>query len=123
MKLSSDKRTLALEIRGPHTAEQLDVLIRKLAALRADMLPGVPASRTELGEQSNDGVLLEKEPSLSMAALRAGGFRLWVRNRGLGWLAYEITDQVAMSIHSLISRSAHKVEGVNLFGQGDGNTH
>jgi len=121
MKLSDDKQTLHLDVRGPHTAQQLDRLIRTLATLRADMTPEVATSRMDLAAQADD-VLIEQDPSL-MAALRGGGFRLWVRNRGLGWLAYEIDNQVAMSIHSLISRSAHKVEGVDLFGDGDGHTH
>lgn len=72
---------------------------------------------------ADDALLIEKEPSLSMAALRGGGFRLWVRNRGLGWLAYEINTQVARSIYNLIGRHTSGVEGVDLFGEGDGKTH
>jgi len=123
MNLSDDKRTLHLDISGPHTAGQLDSLIRSLALQRAAMEPAVAASRTDIAAMADDALLIEKEPSLSMAALRGGGFRLWVRNRGLGWLAYEINTQVARSIYNLIGRHTSGVEGVDLFGKGDGKTH
>ena len=123
MNLSDDKRTLHLDISGPHTAGQLDSLIRSLALQRAAMEPAVAASRTDIAAMADDALLIEKEPSLSMAALRGGGFRLWVRNRGLGWLAYEINTQVARSIYNLIGRHTSGVEGVDLFGEGDGKTH
>lgn len=87
------------------------------------MEPAVAASRTDIAAMADDALLIEKEPSLSMAALRGGGFRLWVRNRGLGWLAYEINTQVARSIYNLIGRHTSGVEGVDLFGEGDGKTH
>ncbi len=123
MKLSDDKQTLHLDIRGPHTAAELDSLIRSLALQRANMEPAVAASRTEIAGLADDAVLIEKDPALSIAALRGGGFRLWVRNRGLGWLAYEINVQVARSIYTLIGKHTSGIEAVDLFGDGNGSRH
>ena len=124
MKLSTDLRTLELSINGRYTATELDVLLRALAELRATMLPGVPQSRADLLQDGSAGsVLIEKEPSITIAARRNGGFRMWVRNQGFGWLAYEIDNRAAIGVRDMIAKHTGGVEDVNLFGKGDGHTH
>lgn len=70
-----DGDAVTLDIHGSHNAAQLDALIRHLAKLRARLLPAVAVQRDALA-QTDDAVLLQDQPSLSMAALRGGGFRL-----------------------------------------------
>jgi hypothetical protein len=102
MKLSEDCASVQLDINGKFSAAQLDTLLRKLALLRAEMTPAVPMNRAEL-EETNSNVLVEDMPGLSIAARQSGGFRLWMRHRGYGWLAYQIDDRSAAGISSYLS--------------------
>ena len=108
-----DGDAVTLDIHGSHNAAKLDALIRHLAKLRARLLPAVAVQRDALA-QTDDAVLLQDQPSLSMAALRGGGFRLWARHQGLGWLAYDISAQKAASIASLIGRTPASLTAVDL---------
>ena len=112
MELSTDRNTVQLHVEGTHNAAQVESLIRTLALLRSDMLPGVPADKDD---QAKGGAcaILEKHPALTMAALRGGGFRLWFRNCGLGWLAYEIDNRSAASVRNLITKHIGQRETVD----------
>ena len=101
LELSADRNTVQLQIHGTHNAALLESLVRTLAPLRAETLPGVPADRDHQ-IKGGANTIMEKQPALSMAVLRGGGFRLWVRNCGLGWLAYEIDNRCAASVSKLI---------------------
>lgn len=103
MELSTDRNTVRLHIEGVHNAAQVESLIRTLALMRTDMLPGVPVDKDKQ-DKGGANAIVEKQPMLTMVALRSGGFRLWLRNRGFGWLAYEIDDRAATSMRNLISK-------------------
>ncbi len=103
MELSTDRNTVRLQIEGSHNAAQVESLIRTLALMRADMLPGVPADKDQQ-DKGGANAIVEKQTTLTMVALRGGGFRLWLRNRGLGWLAYEIDERAATSMRNLITK-------------------
>lgn len=75
LELSADRNTVQLQIQGTHNAAQLKSLVRTLAPLRAEMLPGVPADRDHQ-IKGGANTIMEKQPALSMAVLRGGGFRL-----------------------------------------------
>ena len=75
MELSTDRNTVQLQIQDMHNAAQLASLISTLALPRAEMLPGVPADRDHQ-IKGGANTIMEKQPALSMAALRGGGFRL-----------------------------------------------
>lgn len=95
MKLNDDKTRIRLEIDKELDAAALDQLLRDLAELRAEMLPAVVQNRNDL-DAATASVLVEDKPGLVMARLAGGGFRLWLRHRGFGWLAYQI-DAVSAS--------------------------
>ena len=120
MTLNTDKTRVNLEMNADMTATDMDALIRKLALLRADMTPAVPATRDEL-EQVNMEVLIEDKPGLVIAARQDGGFRLWLRHRGYGWLAYQIDNLSATGMHSYLGTRIRPE--VNLVQDGNSNTH
>lgn len=119
MKISQDGTSTRLDINEEFTAEQLDTLLRKLALTRAAMTPAVPASREELDTEQN--VLVEDKPALSISALQDGGFRLWMRHRGFGWLAYQIDNLTAAGISSYLSTRVRPA--VNLVSSEHTQTH
>ena len=102
MKLSADCTSVQLDIHENLDANQLDTLLRQLALLRADMTPSVPLSRESLAE-ANSNVLIEDLPGLTIAARQDGGFRLWMRHRGYGWLAYQIDNRTAVGINDYLT--------------------
>ena len=119
MKINSERTRAALSITGEFSAAQLDQLLRDLALLRADLLPAVPEQLAGIGEETL--VLVEDKPGLNIAARRGGGFRLWLRHRGYGWLAYQLDDQTAVGVASYISSRAGP--GIDLVGDQVGHTH
>lgn len=121
MKLSDDKTLASLNITGDLDASGLDALLRKLALLRADMTPPVPNTQKELLEQDAN-VLIEDKPALVIAARSGGGYRIWMRHRGFGWLAYQIDDRTAASMASFIGKRI-QADPLKLVDGGDGNLH
>ena len=121
MKLNSSKTALQIAINGTYSAQEVDGLLRQLALLRADMAPEVPMTQKELDETAH--VLMEDKPGLRIAELRQGGFRLWLRHRGYGWLAYQIDARTAAGAAKFIHGKTSGVEALDLIGHGDGHKH
>ena len=119
--LAMTKKTVELNINGEHTAAQVDELLSTLALIRADMEPPVPMTRSELAQETGS-ILVEDKPSLLMAALRGGGFRLWLRHRGFGWLAYQIDNSTAVGMRQLIQQHT-AADAFNLVEHEDTNRH
>lgn len=119
MKLTDDKRTVELDIRGAYTAQQLESLLQKLALLRADMAPQVPHTRAQVDAD----VLVEDKPGLVIAQRRDGGFRLWLRHRGYGWLTYQIDDRSAAGAANFIRSKTAGVEAIDFVGNGNAHRH
>lgn len=111
MKLNPEKTVVSLQINADLTTADLDALLRKLALLRSEMSPAVPENRAEVLEAGN--VLVEDKPGLLIAQRQGGGFRLWLRHRGYGWLAYQIDNTSADTMAGFIADRADK-EAVNL---------
>lgn len=104
MKINSDCTSATLSVTGDFNAAQLDQLLRDLAMLRADLLPEVPAHRDGISQDTP--VLVEDKPGLNIAARQDGGFRLWLRHRGYGWLAYQVDNQTAVGVAGYINSRA-----------------
>ncbi len=120
MRLSADNRLAQVELAAELDSAGVESLIRELAELRAQMLPPVAAHRRDL--DAEHAVLIESEPGLFIAARASGGFRLWVRNRGFGWVAYEIGSGEAVGLaRYILSRTGG--EGVDLIGHDEPNRH
>lgn len=85
------------------------------------MTPPVPETIEHL-ERSDASVLVEDMPGLVIAARQAGGFRLWIRHRGFGWLAYQIDNRTAVGMADYIGQRAAG-ESVNLIQHEDSKRH
>jgi hypothetical protein len=90
-------------------AEEIEDLIRTLALKRATMKPEVPNSPDWLLQEGDKHVLIEDSPALSIRARAHGGYRIWIRNRGIGWLAFEIDDQTGATLRDFLRK--HSGEG------------
>jgi hypothetical protein len=122
MKLSSDKSRAILDLRGTFTASELEDLITRLAILRSDMSPPVPQNPPDAFGDPDKPILMESEPAITAALRQNGGIRLWLRNRGLGWMGYEVEPARARGIAKyILSRTTD--EGVDLFSEGVGKAH
>jgi hypothetical protein len=121
MILNTEKTVASVQVNADMTTVELDALLRKLALLRADMTPPVPMDRDE--QFASQGALLEEDqPELFIASRRSGGFRLWARHRGYGWLGYQITDTTAATVANYITSKVAPT-GVNLVSDDLGKAH
>jgi hypothetical protein len=122
MKTAADNKTVRLDINADMDASALDALLHKLALDRANMTPAIPNSRDAA---IKDGSLATIEDGQSgvIARRRDGGFRLWLRHSGFGWLAWEIDDRFASGIANYIAVNTVEAEKINLITQHSGQRH
>ena len=113
MKTTADGKTIRLNINATMNAAQLDTLLHELALARAGMTPAVPASR-DAAIKDGGLVTIEDGQSAVIARRREGGFRLWLRHRGFGWLAWEIEDRFARGMADYITANTAATEDINL---------
>lgn len=113
MNTTDDGKTIRLDINSTMTASQLETLMHELALARADMTPAVPGNRDTA---IKDGSLatVEDGQSAVIAKRRDGGFRLWLRHRGFGWLAWEVEDRFARGMADYITENTAATENINL---------
>lgn len=95
-------------------AAELDTLIRRLALMRADLTPAVPATRGGLADTQD--VLIENGQGMTIALRTNGDFRLWLRHRGLGWLAWEIDARTARGMADYIVNRTVSGPDIDLIG-------
>lgn len=117
--LNPDHTAARIEINDDLSAQALDTLIRQLALTRAEMHPPVPATNKTLEQE----VLIEDMPALNIAARMGGGFRLWLRHRGLNWLGYQIDDATAASLSRFVLKHTGEASGVDLISTQQSNKH
>ncbi len=91
MRVSEDKRSATVELRGTYGAEEIEGLIAKLSALRAQMLPAVPIAPGD-GNHERDPAAGRAggDPCVQVAVMRDGLTRFWVRQEGLGWFGFNL---------------------------------
>jgi hypothetical protein len=124
MKLVADDSRLQIDrLEGTLTALQVDNLISQLAELRAAMTPPVSQKRPDPLKEPELRITMEDEPEMTAAFLRDGRFRLWVRNRGFGWCAYNITAQHAAGLGQYMLGKLPPGEAVDLFADQGGKPH
>jgi hypothetical protein len=90
MKLNKERTLANVNLTGEKTAEEIEEMIEKLAALREQMSPPVPASK-ELATHLH----MVDTPNISAARLKTGGVRLYARSAALGWIGLTITQENA----------------------------
>ena len=119
---TADGSTIRLDINADYDTVALDELIHQLAMARASMTPAIPLSRDSAIE---DGSLatIEDGGSAVIARRQSGGFRLWLRHSGLGWMAWEIDNRFARGMADYIVTNTTPIEGANLVSDKDTNWH
>ncbi|MGH6625166.1 MAG: hypothetical protein ACRECD_01240 [Burkholderiaceae bacterium] len=124
MKPSRDKTTALLKIASGLDADSLEDLISQLALLRSDMTPPVPHSRPDPTQKPDKHVTIEDDPAMTAVRLKDGRIRLWARNRGTGWMAYNMATRDACALRDYLSIHLPETgKPPSLFSDGDGQTH
>lgn len=96
MKLADLPEYLQLSPDQELSAHELETIIVKLMVLRANTAPPVhaqPPSAKDADQRAPVAVV--KDPEMTLASLKDGGIRLWLRHCGLGWLPVQMSAQRA----------------------------
>lgn len=102
MELTTDGTQAHIKLDATLDATAVERLIHQLAHVRARMLPGVPQSRP--ARDSDTPVLEQDDPAAHFATTLDGGLRIWVRNLGLGWLAFRLPPRGVEALRQLLSQ-------------------
>ena len=103
MRISEDGRSAAIEIQGDFRADEVEALIGQLAALRAQMLPGVPLAPSECKRADDPAAgRAGGDPRVQVAVMRDGLTRFWVRHEGLGWFGFNLPVERARTLAQYI---------------------
>jgi len=89
-----------IKLEGEFTATELEEIISDLAKARASLEPEVP--RQPPSPTSEQEVLVQEETEWSIRRLVTGGLRIWLRNEGLGWLAFTLTADQATGLRQFL---------------------
>lgn len=122
MKTAADNKTIRLDINADMDASDLDALLHKLALERANMTPAIPNSK-DAAIKDDSLATIEDGQSAVIARRRNGGFRLWLRHSGFGWLTWGIDDRFASGIANYIAVNVVEAEKINLITHQSGHTH
>jgi len=105
--MAPDRKSVRVDINGQLTAAGLGELIALLAQVRAGMEPG---DRLEIDDAPRQESFVRCEPGPVARGLAYGGVRLWLRSRGQGWLAFDLTRRQAVVMLMSISEAAGNVD-------------
>lgn len=99
MRLSQDKLSATLDVEGTYCADEIEGLIQKLSALRAQMLPSVPMAPGEGSPEREPAARRAGgDPRVQVAVMRDGLTRFWVRHEGLGWFGFNLPVERARTL-------------------------
>ncbi|HET6807211.1 MAG TPA: hypothetical protein VFH59_17380 [Frateuria sp.] len=101
-ELNATHDRVALKIERELDARGLEQLIHELAELRAHMIPSVPRTLEE-AMAADVQVIQQDQPSAMFRALADGGLRIWLRNLGLGWMAFRIPRRDVDGLRDLLT--------------------
>ena len=87
----SDTSKAKINLNGEFSASELEEIIRSLAEVRAGLLPAVPSDPPS--GASDAEVLVQEETAFRVRTLADGGLRIWLRNEGLGWIAFTMSQR------------------------------
>jgi hypothetical protein len=103
MRVSEDKLAATVEIHGTYRADEVEGLIAKLSALRAQMQPAVPLSPGAEGREAEPAAARAGgDPCVQVAVMRDGLTRFWVRHEGLGWFGFNLPVERARTLATYI---------------------
>jgi hypothetical protein len=103
MRVSEDRLSARVDVQGSYCADEIELLIAKLSALRAQMLPAVPmAPGGQNGERDPAAGRAGGDPCVQVAVMRDGLTRFWVRHEGLGWFGFNLPVERARTLAQYI---------------------
>lgn len=97
------QETVHIQIDKTLTAQELELLIHELAKKRSTMAPAVPNTKEEAIATPGTPALFEDKPSCIAVRLKNGCIRLWMRNRGIGWQAFNMELQNAAALRDWLN--------------------
>lgn len=101
MELSSDRRSIRITMDSTLDAHGLSTFIADLAVTRANMEPQVPYEPPQAGDYSTN-TSEQDNPYFQARRLRDGRIRLWIRNAGIGWMAFNIPAAQAITLRDYL---------------------
>lgn len=111
MNLSNDNQKLHLKIDSELTAGEVESLIVQLSNLRGEMTPPVPNDRADI-----ENAFLQEDPYIDVKPLRNGDIRIWFRTTGIGWIAFNLCIQNALTMRDLLITATPNTDSIpNLF--------
>lgn len=103
MRVSEDNLSATVDIQGSYCADEIEGLIARLSALRAQMLPAVPTTPGDAArEQDPAAGRAGGDPRVQVAVMRDGLTRFWVRHEGLGWFGFNLPVERARTLAQYI---------------------
>lgn len=98
-----EEAKVRIALNGEFSAPELEEIIRNLAEARAGTLPAVPMQPpSQLGADKQ--LLLQDEAEYAIRKLATGGLRIWLRNEGIGWLAFTLPKASADGLREFLSQ-------------------
>lgn len=104
MVISDDKKSAQISINKTFTAPEIETLISELAVIRANMLPPIPFEPPKATDPDIDSshVTEQDEPHVQVKLLKDNRIRIWLRSWGLGWMAFNLTQENACIIRDYL---------------------
>lgn len=99
--ISTDRTRVTIRLDATLSAQELQDVIAGLGEVRANMAPPVATNPIQAAERG-DNAIVQADPHFVIALRAEGGFRLWLRNAGLGWIALEIPEAKARALADYI---------------------
>jgi hypothetical protein len=98
----SDAPKVKVHLDGEFSASELEGIIHRLAQARASLLPAVPRDPPSIASDAE--ALVQEEAEFRVRTLADGGLRIWLRNEGLGWIAFTVSRRDRDSLAEFLSK-------------------
>lgn len=125
MVISDDKKTAQISINKTLTASEIETLISELAVVRANMLPPIPFEVPKATDPDIDSshVTVQDDPYVQVKLLKDNRIRIWLRSWGLGWMAFNLTQDNACTIRDYLIANTPDNRKVDFFTDHDSGGH
>jgi hypothetical protein len=107
VSIAADRKSVRIDINGRLSAAQLGELIALLAQVRSGMDPD---GHLEIDDRAQEEAFARYEPAPVASGLDLGGVRLWLRSRGQGWLAFDLTRRQTLAMLMSMSSAAGNLD-------------
>jgi hypothetical protein len=117
VKISENKQYATIELQGTYCAVELETMIAKLSAVRAEMVPGVPLAPPATNKAEDPAIARAGgDACVQVAVTRNGLTRFWVRHAGLGWFAFNLpVERARMLAHYILGLCEEREEAQDFF--------